>query len=84
VARILSEELDRTIVYANPTPALAKKYWIGIRGLDKEYSVVMGMLYMMTRMGTAKKVTAVFNDVVGKKPQTFRQFVKKNLTVWQR
>ena len=42
----------------------------------------MGMLYMMTRMGTAKKVTTVFEDVMGKKPQTFRQFVKKNLGAW--
>lgn len=83
-AKILTEELGRTITYANPKPALAKKYWIDIRGLDKEYSTVMGMLYMMTRMGTAKKVTTVFEDVVGKKPQTFRQFVKKNLHAWKR
>lgn len=83
-AKILSEELGRTITYANPKPALAKQYWIDIRGLDKEYSTVMGMLYMMTRMGTAKNVTTVFEDVVGKKPQTFRQFVKKNLSAWAR
>lgn len=82
-AKILSQELGRDITYANPKPSLAKKYWIGIRGLEKEYSTVMGMLYMMTRMGTAKKVTTVFEDVMGKKPQTFRQFVKKNLEVWK-
>lgn len=82
-AKILSEELERAITYANPKPLLAKKYWIEIRGLDKEYSTVMGMLYMMTRMGTAKKVTTVFEEVVGKKPQTFRQFVKKNLAAWK-
>ena len=81
-AKILTKELGRTIVYANPKPALAKKYWINIRGLDKEYSTVMGMLYMMTRMGTAKKVTRVFEEVMGKKPQTFEQFVKKNLCAW--
>ncbi|MDL2287893.1 NmrA family NAD(P)-binding protein [Oscillospiraceae bacterium OttesenSCG-928-F05] len=82
-AKILSEELGRSIIYANPSPGLAKKYWIEVRGLDKEYSTVMGMLYMMTRMGTAKKVTPVFKEVMGKKPQTFRRFVQKNLTVWQ-
>lgn len=82
-AQILSEELGRTITYADPAPGLAKKYWIEIRGLDKEYSTVMGMLYMMTRMGTAKKVTSTYEDVMGKKPQTFRQFVKKNLAAWQ-
>lgn len=82
VAKILSEELGRKINYTNPKPSLAKKYWIDIRGLDKEYSTVMGMLYMMTRMGTAKKVTSVYKKIMGKEPQTFRQFVKKNLYSW--
>lgn len=82
-AKILSEELGRTITYANPNPRFAKKYWIQIRGLDKEYSTVMGMLYMMTRLGTAKKVTTTYKDVMGKGPQTFRQFVKKNLSAWR-
>ena len=40
-ADILSQELNRKITYANPKPWLAKKYWIDIRGLDKEYSTVM-------------------------------------------
>lgn len=82
VASILSQELHRTIQYANPSPSLAKRYWTDIRGLDKEYAYVMGMLYWMTRMGTAKKVTTVFEEVMGKAPQTFRQFVKKNLSAW--
>jgi uncharacterized protein YbjT (DUF2867 family) len=84
VEKILSEELGRKIKYTNPKPSYAKKYWIEIRGLDKEYSSVMGMLYMMTRMGTAKKVTNVFSDIMGKNPQTFRKFVKKNIVAWQR
>lgn len=84
VSKILSEELGRKITYANPKPSLAKKYWIEVRGLDKEYSTVMGWLYLMTRMGTAKKTTNVFEEVMGKKPQTFRQFVKKNLDAWER
>lgn len=82
VANILSKELGREIRYANPKPSLAKKYWIEIRGLDKEYATVMSMLYMMTRMGTAKKVTTVFEEVIGRKPQSFQQFVKKNLSSW--
>lgn len=82
-ARILSEELGREITYANPRPALAKKYWMKIRGMDKEYCTVMGMLYMMTRFGAAKKTTAVFEQVMGKKPRTFQQFVKKNAACWR-
>ena len=83
VAKILSRQLSREIVYANPKPSLAKNYWINVRGLEKEYSNVMGMLYMMTRFGTAKKVTDVFEQVMGKKPQTFRQFAEKNAACWR-
>lgn len=82
VAKILSEELGREITYANLKPSLAKQYWIQICGLDKEYSTVMEMLYMMTRMGTAKKVTTVYKDIMNKEPQTFRQFVRKNIKSW--
>ncbi|WP_288531466.1 hypothetical protein [uncultured Secundilactobacillus sp.] len=62
---------------------MAKQYWIEVRGLPKDYCNVMSMLYLMTRMGTAKKVTTTFETVMGKKPQTFRQFVQKNLAAWQ-
>lgn len=82
VEKILSKELGRKIIYTNPRPSLALKYWKHIRGLEPEYATVMGMLYMMTRMGTAKKVTSAFEEVVGKKPQTFQQFVKKNINAW--
>lgn len=83
VARIMSEELGREITYANPKPKLAKSYWINVRGLDKEYSTVMGMLYMMTRMGTAKKITSTYGEIMGKQPQTFQEFVKKNIEAWR-
>jgi uncharacterized protein YbjT (DUF2867 family) len=82
-AKILSEELHRPISYANPRPASALSYWTNVRGLDRSYARVMGMLYMMTRLGTAKKTTDVFEQVMGKKPQTFRQFVQKNVSSWQ-
>lgn len=84
VGKILSEELGRDIQYANPRPSLAKKYWIDVRGLEKKYSVVMSMLYLMTRLGTAKRVTLTYQEVMGKQPRTFGQFVKKNLISWER
>lgn len=83
VAQILSKALGRTITYADPAPSLAKKYWIEVRGLDKEYATVMGMLYMITRMGNAKAVTNVFEEIMSKKPQSFEQFVFKNLDAWR-
>lgn len=83
VAKILSKQLGREIIYVNPKPSFAKKYWLTVRGMEKEYCTVMGMLYMMTRFGGAKKVTSVFEQIMGKKAVTFEQFVKKNLQYWK-
>ncbi|BBF43555.1 conserved protein YesF [Lachnospiraceae bacterium KM106-2] len=82
-ASILSKHLNREIMYTNPKPSLAKKYWRNIRALDKDYVFVMGMLYMMTRLGTAKTVTTTYEDIMGKKPQSFSQFVEKNIDCWK-
>ncbi|EUJ32436.1 NmrA family protein [Listeria floridensis FSL S10-1187] len=83
VAEILSKQLNREIVYTNPKPAFTKKYWIKVRGLEKKYSTIMSMLYLMTRLGTAKRVTSVFKQVMGKEPQTFEQFAEKNNMYWK-
>lgn len=83
VASILSKELGRKIIYTDPPPSLAKNYWITIRGLDKEYAKVMDMLYLMTRLGAAKKVTGDFAEIMHRQPHTFREFVKKNMEAWK-
>lgn len=83
VATILTKALKRQITYANPKPSFAKSYWITVRGIDKKYATIMGLLYMMTRMGTAKQVTNTFETVMHKKPQTFESFVNKNIAAWQ-
>lgn len=82
VATLLSNELERKIQYANPSPRLAKKYWIKIRKLDKAYASVMGMLYMITRLGNAKKVTNTYEKIMNKKPRTFTQFIRENRKAW--
>ncbi|MDO5520963.1 MAG: NmrA family NAD(P)-binding protein [bacterium] len=82
-ATILSQHLEREIIYTKPKPSMAKKYWNSVRGLDKDYVFVMGMLYMMTRLGTAKTVTTTFEEIMGKKPQSFSQFVEKNIDCWK-
>jgi len=81
-AKVLTEELGRKIAYANPGPWQAQRYWVKIRGLDKTYSTVMSMLYMMTRMGTARRTTDAFEAVMGRKPRSFRQFVRENKVAW--
>lgn len=83
VAQILTLVLNRPISYANPKPGLALKYWKDIRGLDKTYANVMGMLYVMTRLGTAKKVTTTFEEIMHKKPRDFKSFAQENRGQWE-
>lgn len=82
IARILTKVTGRKIIYADPSPKLAKEYWIHVRGLDKEYANVMSMLYMMTRLGTAKTVTDTYEKIMGRKPTSFEVFAKKNRESW--
>lgn len=83
-AKIFTEELNRDITYRALPSRLMLNYWIKIRGLDAEYAKVMNMLYRMTRMGTAKRVTDDFEKVMGKKPHDFRTFVRRNQEVWEK
>lgn len=82
VAALLSEVLGRKIIYTNPKPAFAKTYWVKVRGIDKAYAKVMGMLYLMTRLGTAKRVTSTFHEVMGKEARSFQSFAIDNKGVW--
>jgi uncharacterized protein YbjT (DUF2867 family) len=82
VAEIMSEELGRTVVYADPKPLFAQRYWTQIRGLDREYASVMSMLYLMTRVGAAKRVSPMFREVMGTEPRSFRQFVREYRSAW--
>lgn len=82
VADVLSKELKQTIEYANPSPSMAKRYWIDVRGIDRTYATVMGMLYMMTRFNAARKVTSTFRDIMNEDPTELDEFVKKNRDAW--
>lgn len=84
VADILTETLGRKITYVNPRPGFAKKYWLKVRGLKKDYVSVISMLYLITRLGNAKQVTDVYERVMGKKPTDFKEFAKKNKNVWMK
>lgn len=58
VARIMSVILECKITYKNPG-ILEFREKIIERGTSKEFANVMAMLYTMTKLGTAKKVTDV-------------------------
>lgn len=84
IASILTEVLGRTITYAKPSLLRYRKTYISKRKLPKAYVNVTVMLYIMTRLGTAKAVTNEFELLTGKKPTTFREFARKNKKSWQK
>ncbi len=79
IADILSYELNRNITYTKPNSLKFRNYMIKTRKLDKEYVNVMVMLYFMTKMKAGEKITTEFEEIVGRKPTTFRTFVKNNI-----
>lgn len=82
VARQMTEELGRPIRYVNLSPTQARSYWRDIRGIDEKYATVMSLLYMMTRLGSAKQVTEVFETIINRRPTDFQAFVRKHREVW--
>ncbi|MFN7249312.1 MAG: SDR family oxidoreductase [Anaerobacillus sp.] len=82
VAQILSEELERKVVYKNPGLLEFRRETIK-RGTKKEFANVMTMLYLLTKMGTAEKVTDDLERVMQRKPITFKQFVRDHKNTWE-
>ncbi|MFW6320138.1 MAG: NmrA family NAD(P)-binding protein [Bacillota bacterium] len=82
VAQILSDVLKRDIRYKKPSFLAYRKHYIKVRNLNKKYVNVTMMLYLMTRLGTAKKVTDTFQTLTGKKPRTFKDFASDNKDTW--
>jgi len=76
IAEILSQVTGRRIQYKKPGFLRYRHYYVKKRGLDPSYVNVTVMLYFMTRLGTAKRVTNDFYKLTGKKPRTFVTFAK--------
>lgn len=83
VAKILSEVLGRNINYKNPGLLKFRRETIN-RGIKKEFANVMTMLYLLTRMGTAEKVTDDLEKVLQRKPISFKQFACDHKGIWEK
>lgn len=83
VAHILSKVTGKEILYEKPSMLAYRKYYIEERQLDPTYVTVTMMLYLMTRLGTAKAVTADFSEITGKEPTSFKQFALDHVTTFQ-
>jgi hypothetical protein len=84
LANILSEVTERKIIYRNPSFIQYRNHYINHRKLDKSYVNVTIGLYLITRMGNAKKVTNDYFTITGKKPTSFYEFCEHHLEDFKR
>lgn len=75
VASIMSDVLNRKITYSNPGLLEFRKTFIK-RGTPKNFANVMAMLYTLTKLGTAQKVTDEAEKLLKRKPISFRKYVE--------
>ncbi|MGJ5815999.1 SDR family oxidoreductase [Paludibaculum fermentans] len=81
-AKIVSEVSDRAVAYH----ALTEEQMVdGARGLGMPESAIgyLTVLYSVVRAGYAAPVTPVVEQVVGRKPITFRAFAQANVAAWK-
>lgn len=82
VAYLLSEAIGKPIEYTHPNPI--QFFWEQVRsGRPVGFSLVMTMLYTITRQGNASLVTEDVRHVLGRTPTSFRQFAQDYRTVWR-
>lgn len=82
IARILTQVLDREILYKSPS---FLRFWLTMvfqRHIPKNMANVMVMLYLMTRLGSGSPVFHDFKKITGRSPRTFSQFAEENKEVW--
>lgn len=75
VAAILSEELGRPITYSDPS-ALAFARRFRRRGYNRGYIGVMLGIYLTTRLGLAASISPDVERLLGRPPNTMRQYVR--------
>lgn len=81
VAKILSEVLQRKIEYKNPSLLKFRRERIN-RGTPKEFANVMTLLYLMTKLGTAKDITNDLEKIIGREPISFKQYARDHRNYW--
>jgi uncharacterized protein YbjT (DUF2867 family) len=82
ISEIMTRVLGRKILYSKPGIFKYRKHMRDVRGFDKTYVNVTTMLYLMTRLGAANKVTDAFEKLAGRKPGTFEQFTRDHRTLF--
>ncbi|MBC1342436.1 NmrA family NAD(P)-binding protein [Listeria welshimeri] len=76
-AEIMSEVLGVPISYSKPSLWKFRKVMLR-RGIPKNFVNVMVMLYFITQLGNAKKVTHVVEEILNREPISFAKYVADN------
>ncbi|MGX7203605.1 NmrA family NAD(P)-binding protein [Enterococcus pingfangensis] len=74
IAREMSGILGITISYSQPSLLKFRQAMIK-RGIAKDYANVMVMLYLITQLGNAKKVTNVLETILDRPPRTIQEYL---------
>ncbi|WP_096153967.1 MULTISPECIES: SDR family oxidoreductase [Bacillus] len=83
IAEILSKTLGRKIEYKNPSILVFRKTLIH-RGIKKEFANIMTMLYVITRFGSAKKITDDVKKILKREPISFEQYAIDFQNAWNK
>lgn len=75
IAEVMTTILDTKITYSKPTLFNFRRVMIQ-RGIPKDYVNVMVMLYLITQLGNAKKVTNTIEQVLHRPPRTIQEYVR--------
>lgn len=82
VAKVMSEVLKRNIRYTHPSLLKFRKTIIS-NGTRKVFANVMTVLYLTTKLGMANQITNTAEQILGRKPKSIVDFIKKNQSIWQ-
>lgn len=81
VAAIMTKVLHKPITYSKPSLWKFRKTMLQ-RGMKKDYVNVMVMLYLITQLGNAQKVTQTVSDVLDREPISFTTFVSDHQSLF--
>lgn len=74
IATDMTAILGTTITYSQPS-LLKFRRVMRKRGIPKDYVNVMVMLYLITQLGNAKKVTNTLEKILGRPPRTIKEYI---------
>ena len=74
IAKDMSHILEVKISYSKPSLFKFRRVMIK-RGIPKDYVNVMVMLYLITQLGNAKKVTKTVEKVLKRPPRSIQEFI---------